>query len=412
MSRSMRSNSSPPSIHHNAMDVNHKSFCYILLKNLYLSAYYPEGLSFLALILLTAKLYDVNKEVTFLSYMSTVWLPNKIEEPTTLQDKSRSFHIENLRSDFDILIVELWSSRTTLILSVIFVLIYIFSWAWMAYAVRETRNVKDVSLTTVLLLAVFAAVDIAASSGFVMVRMIMLFIRDHHFPKDMRIPGLTEHDQLTAYAALRIAVLQSSPGNTDIFVSVIIGFLTGLRVYSVVCAVSFYNKVRKGDFKSNHLVATKERSVVYCTDNASDRYSSHLDEFFKKSAPYMPSEDGRRKDRHKERSKDRGDRHHYSTTNSTAVTDVEVIEKEMKIQAADMPMHMQRKALQIASQAVAIYATEKLIAESIKQDFDAAFEPTWHCIVGRNWGSCVTHSKQCYIRLLYKDLTILLYKST
>lgn len=84
----------------------------------------------------------------------------------------------------------------------------------------------------------------------------------------------------------------------------------------------------------------------------------------------------------------------------------------MKIQAADMPMHMQRKALQIASQAVAIYTTEKLIAESIKQDFDAAFEPTWHCIVGRNWGSCVTHSKQCYIRLLYRDLTLLLYKST
>ena len=70
-----------------------------------------------------------------------------------------------------------------------------------------------------------------------------------------------------------------------------------------------------------------------------------------------PSEDGRRKDRHKERSKDRTGDRRYSTTNSTIVTDVEVIEKEMKIQAADMPMHMQRKALQITSQAVAIYTT-------------------------------------------------------
>lgn len=85
---------------------------------------------------------------------------------------------------------------------------------------------------------------------------------------------------------------------------------------------------------------------------------------------------------------------------------------ELKIQAADMPMEMQRSAVFSATQAIKLYSTEKHIAESIKQDFDQMYHPTWHCIVGRNWGSCVTHSKQCYIRLAYKDLTILLYKST
>ncbi|KFM68902.1 Dynein light chain LC6, flagellar outer arm, partial [Stegodyphus mimosarum] len=59
---------------------------------------------------------------------------------------------------------------------------------------------------------------------------------------------------------------------------------------------------------------------------------------------------------------------------------------DIKIQASDMPMEMQRAALNAASQAIRIYSTEKHIAESIKQDFDQMYHPTWHCIVGRNWG--------------------------
>lgn len=93
-------------------------------------------------------------------------------------------------------------------------------------------------------------------------------------------------------------------------------------------------------------------------------------------------------------------------------TDTRIDSDEFKIQAADMPLHMQRAALSGAVNSCKLYKTEKSIAESIKSDFDTMYGPTWHCIVGRNWGSCVTHSKQCYIRILYKDLTILLYKST
>lgn len=93
-------------------------------------------------------------------------------------------------------------------------------------------------------------------------------------------------------------------------------------------------------------------------------------------------------------------------------TDTRIDLDEFKIQAADMPLHMQRAALSGAVNSCKLYKTEKSIAESIKSDFDTMYGPTWHCIVGRNWGSCVTHSKQCYIRILYKDLTILLYKSS
>ena|SRR6218665_1611414 len=70
---------------------------------------------------------------------------------------------------------------------------------------------------------------------------------------------------------------------------------------------------------------------------------------------------------------------------------------ELKIQAADMPPTMQKSAMQATIHALRAYSTEKHIAESVKQAFDQLFEPTWHCIVGRNWGSCVTHTKVCFV---------------
>ena len=111
-------------------------------------------------------------------------------------------------------------------------------------------------------------------------------MRDYYFPRDMRAPVLSvEFNQLAAYAALRLVTLkvrlinwpnltiiviqlicliiftptnkQSSTGVVDIFVSVIVGFLTSLRVYSVICAVSFYRRARKGQFAFRQALMSK-----------------------------------------------------------------------------------------------------------------------------------------------------------
>ena len=42
-------------------------------------------------------------------------------------------------------------------------------------------------------------------------------------------------------------------------------------------------------------------------------------------------------------------------------------------------------------QALEKYNIEKDIAAYIKKEFDKKYNPTWHCIVGRNFGSYVTH---------------------
>ncbi|CAG2168325.1 unnamed protein product [Oppiella nova] len=343
------------------------------------------GLSFLALILLTGKLYEVDREVSFLKFVSNEWIDNSlppephnnsaVRMPSNLKTTQQMaiFHIENFKQDIEILIVELWSARTTLILSLVFVLVYIISWAWMAYAVSETHSSREVSLKTVLLLAVFAAVDIAASAGFVMVRVIMYAMRDHYFPKDMRIPSPgAEHDQMVAFTALRLATLKSSSGATDVFVSVIVGFLTGLRVYSVICAVSYYRKVR--------------RDSIGSSDYSSDKTQvKDIDDFLKQSPTYTPKV--RALNAHKERER----RFSISGVEDTILEEERTA--ELRIQAADMPGHMQKAAVQSTQHAIKVYTTEKHIAESVKQDFDQLYQPTWHCIVGRNWGSCVTHSK-------------------
>ncbi|VDO93162.1 unnamed protein product, partial [Heligmosomoides polygyrus] len=43
------------------------------------------------------------------------------------------------------------------------------------------------------------------------------------------------------------------------------------------------------------------------------------------------------------------------------------------------------------------YNIEKDIAAYIKKEFDKKYNPTWHCIVGRNFGSYVTHETKHFI---------------
>ncbi|XP_022258621.1 uncharacterized protein LOC111089802, partial [Limulus polyphemus] len=239
--------------------------------------HYAMGLSFLALILLAGRLYDVDRQVSLLNTIASVWLPDTLLSPSPPDGASNgefqpetpketsgdqisnqpseetSFFITklellaNLKSDIEYIILELSSARVTLILSVVFVLVYIVSWWWLAFSINQAREDGGVSLKTVLLLAVFAAVDIAASAGFVLLRVIMYVMRDRFYPWDMRAPSaVVETDSIAGHTALRLLTIQSSCGTNDIMVAIIVGFLTGLRIYSVVCVYSYYKKAKNG----------------------------------------------------------------------------------------------------------------------------------------------------------------------
>ncbi|KAI1334378.1 hypothetical protein F5Y15DRAFT_401681 [Xylariaceae sp. FL0016] len=64
---------------------------------------------------------------------------------------------------------------------------------------------------------------------------------------------------------------------------------------------------------------------------------------------------------------------------------------DAQIKSADMTDDMQQEALDVAQEAMGKFTIEKDIAQHIKKTFDERKGPTWHCIVGRNFGSFVTH---------------------
>ena len=52
------------------------------------------------------------------------------------------------------------------------------------------------------------------------------------------------------------------------------------------------------------------------------------------------------------------------------------------------------------------------IAAYIKKEFDKKYNPTWHCIVGRNFGSYVTHETRHFIYFYLGQVLIFFVKST
>ncbi|CEQ41199.1 SPOSA6832_02889, partial [Sporobolomyces salmonicolor] len=59
------------------------------------------------------------------------------------------------------------------------------------------------------------------------------------------------------------------------------------------------------------------------------------------------------------------------------------------IKSADMSEEMQKVAIEVATEAMTAHDIEKDIAAYIKRDFDKRFGPTWHVVVGKNFGRYV-----------------------
>nr|AAX30103.1 dynein light chain 2 [Schistosoma japonicum]CAX74139.1 Dynein light chain 2, cytoplasmic [Schistosoma japonicum] len=86
-------------------------------------------------------------------------------------------------------------------------------------------------------------------------------------------------------------------------------------------------------------------------------------------------------------------------------------ETKSKVKSADMSEDQQQYAVDTAAKAFEIHNIEKDVASFIKKEFDKQYGPTWHCIVGKNFGSYVTHNTKCFIYFYLHNVAILLFKS-
>ena len=86
-------------------------------------------------------------------------------------------------------------------------------------------------------------------------------------------------------------------------------------------------------------------------------------------------------------------------------------ERKAEIKDADMSEDMQQEAIDCATTALDKSNIESDIAAYIKKEFDQKYDPTWHCIVGRNFGSYVTREANHFIYFYLGHVAILLFKS-
>ncbi|CAN6616368.1 dynein light chain 1, cytoplasmic [Trichomonascus vanleenenianus] len=82
------------------------------------------------------------------------------------------------------------------------------------------------------------------------------------------------------------------------------------------------------------------------------------------------------------------------------------------IKSVDMAEDMQSAVIEIAQSALDKFSVEKDVAAMIKKELDAKFGLTWHCIVGKNFGSYVTHETKHFIYFYIGPLAFLAYKTS
>ncbi|KAG9048014.1 Dynein light chain [Tulasnella sp. UAMH 9824] len=81
------------------------------------------------------------------------------------------------------------------------------------------------------------------------------------------------------------------------------------------------------------------------------------------------------------------------------------------IKNVDMTEEMQKEAIEICQAALAAHKVEKDIASYCKKEFDKKYGPTWHAVVGKNFGSYVTHETKHFIYFYIGPLAFLIWKS-
>lgn len=81
------------------------------------------------------------------------------------------------------------------------------------------------------------------------------------------------------------------------------------------------------------------------------------------------------------------------------------------IKLTDMVEEMQEEVKETARAAFERCNTQKEMATFIKEELKLKYSGTWHCVVGRYFGSFVTHETKHYMYFYIGQTAILVFKS-
>mmetsp|Transcript_16770 Transcript_16770/g.21205 ORF Transcript_16770/g.21205 Transcript_16770/m.21205 type:complete len:90 (-) Transcript_16770:147-416(-) len=81
------------------------------------------------------------------------------------------------------------------------------------------------------------------------------------------------------------------------------------------------------------------------------------------------------------------------------------------IKLCDMPPDMERDAIEMSMEGLDKFGTEKEVAQFVRKAFVDKYQGVWHCIIGRNFGSYVTHEAKHHIYFYTGQTAVLLFKT-
>ena len=82
-----------------------------------------------------------------------------------------------------------------------------------------------------------------------------------------------------------------------------------------------------------------------------------------------------------------------------------------QVHSTDMPQDLQKAVIEVAKSALEQFSVQREIAMHIKERFDEIYGSTWHCIVGRNFGSFISHEEGTFMYINVHDISILLFRT-
>ncbi|CAH8469454.1 unnamed protein product [Heterobilharzia americana] len=81
------------------------------------------------------------------------------------------------------------------------------------------------------------------------------------------------------------------------------------------------------------------------------------------------------------------------------------------IKSVDMPDEMQQDAVDMCAMALKKYTLEKDIAAFMKKEFDRKYLPTWHCVVGTQFGTYISHEAKHFIYFFLDNHAVVLFRT-
>ncbi|CAH8469187.1 unnamed protein product [Schistosoma margrebowiei] len=81
------------------------------------------------------------------------------------------------------------------------------------------------------------------------------------------------------------------------------------------------------------------------------------------------------------------------------------------VKYVDMPVDMQQDAVDLCYQGIENFKEEYEIAKYLKKEYECKYGSIWHCIVGKSFGSYISHEEDGFIFFHLHGYYVMLFKA-